>query len=174
MAHYPEKISKRRILILLIPWIFCNPVMAFKMPRQYRHSVDLELGGTGGLGSLNYENTFYPQKYHHLAWRIGMSAAPIDKNNGTGVVIPLGIVARFGVAHQWEFGITQGYTVTTKLAGFVRGGAILGYRFQGFDSKFYYRIAYTPIFSYLVDFQYQHWAGIGFGYNISDKRRSKK
>jgi hypothetical protein len=38
-----------------------------------------ELAGSGGLGSFNYEKTFFDKPKADLNWRVGFSVAPIDK-----------------------------------------------------------------------------------------------
>jgi hypothetical protein len=45
----------------------------------------------------------------------------------------------------------------------------VGYRYQHPDKKFFYRVTYTPLVSYLVDFQMQQWAGVSIGYTFKSK-----
>ena len=130
-------------------------------------SVYVELLGSGGLGSVNYEQDFYTFNKGELAWRGGFSIAPIDKNNGVGLVFPAMIHAKFGTgASQLDTGIGQGFTITTKGAFFMLTTAAIGYRFQKAESHWFYRASYTPLISYLVDFQVQHWGGITVGYTF--------
>ena len=83
-------------------------------------SVYLELAGSGGLGSVNYEQDFYLFEKGALAWRAGLSLAPIDKNNGVGLVFPLMLHAKLGSgSSQVDAGIGQGVTVTTNGAFFL-------------------------------------------------------
>lgn len=139
---------------------------------ENRKSVYVELAGSGGLGSLNFEKQFKSIKSTELTWRAGISLAPIDKNNGTGIVFPVLINALVGKgSHKFEVGAGQGITFTTKGRFFALTTAVVGYRYQPFDKRWFYRVSYTPLISYLVDFQYQHWGGVSVGYTINKKRR---
>ncbi|MEM9930358.1 MAG: hypothetical protein AAF840_11105 [Bacteroidota bacterium] len=132
-------------------------------------SISFELGGVGGVASLNYERVFLERKRYALAGRVGLSFAPVDRNNGTAIIIPVLVEALIGRSRsRLELGVGQGFTVTTKGNPFALTIASVGYRFQGNNSRFYYRIAYTPLVSYLIDFQVQHWGGIGIGYRLKN------
>jgi len=138
-----------------------------------RKSIFFELAGSGGLGSFNYEKLFYKKNNTEFTWRAGLSFAPIDKNNGTGIVFPLMINSIIGKsAHKLEFGLGQGVTITTKGQFFILTTAAAGYRFQSPEKKWFYRVTYTPLISYLVDFQYQHWAGLSIGFSFTNKEHN--
>lgn len=129
-----------------------------------------ELGGSGGIGSLNLEKTFRRTNDLAYSWSVGFSLAPIDRNNGTGLVFPLMLHGLYGrKSHHLEFGFGQGITVTTKAHFFALTTFALGYRYQNPDRRTYWRITYTPLVSYLLDFQYQHWAGVSFGISLNPK-----
>ena len=126
-----------------------------------------EIGGSGGLGSINIERPFLQKEKSSFSWRAGLSFAPIDKNNGFGIVFPIMVHGVFGQnAHKIDAGFGQGITITTRGQFFARMPLSFGYRFQPTDKRYYLRIAYTPLVSYLVDFQFQHWGGITFGYTF--------
>lgn len=134
-------------------------------------SVFLEVGGSGGLGSLNYTRPWKQCDLADIYWRAGISFAPIDKNNGTGIVFPLMLEAHAGKnAHQMIAGIGQGLTITTKGNFFALTTASLGYQYRSEKSPWFFRAAYTPLISYLVDFQWQHWGGISIGYTFKTGR----
>lgn len=137
-----------------------------------RRSVFFEIAGSGGFGSFNYEKTFYKRTNSEFTWRAGISIAPIDRNNGIGIVFPLMVNGLFGKSsHKLELGVGQGITITTKGSGFILGTAAIGYRYQPGSKKWFYRITYTPLISYLVDFQIQHWAGISIGYTLTKREK---
>lgn len=139
---------------------------------EKKRAVFFEIGGSGGVGSLNFEKWFYEKKSTQLTWRAGLSLAPIDKNNGTGIVCPLMVNALIGQsAHKLELGIGQGLTLTTKGQFFALTTAVLGYRYQPEAKKWFYRLSYTPLISYLVDFQMQQWGGLSIGYMINCKAK---
>lgn len=137
-----------------------------------RKSVFFELAGSGGLGSVNFEKEFLKKRNTALTFRAGLSLAPIDHNNGVGIVFPIMVNSIIGKnAHKVEFGLGQGITITTHGSGFLLTTAAVGYRYQPDDKKWFYRITYTPLISYLVDFQYQHWGGISIGYTFNTKAK---
>lgn len=133
-----------------------------------QNSLYLEVGGSGGLGSLNFERTFRNNSTTAFSWSAGFSMAPIDKNNGTALVFPLMMHLMYGSSpHKLEFGIGQGFSVTTKGNAFALGTLAIGYRHDNPNKFFYWRIAYTPLVSWLIDWQYQHWAGISIGIHLN-------
>lgn len=133
-----------------------------------RKSIFLEIAGSGGLGSINYEKAFCKKNNTEFTWRAGLSIAPIDKNNGAGLVFPLMVNALIGKnAHKLELGLGQGITITTKGSFFALTTAAVGYRYQREDKHWFYRVTYTPLISYLVDFQVQQWGGISIGYTFN-------
>ena len=99
-----------------------------------------------------------------------MSFAPVDKNNGTGIIFPLMVNSIIGKRdHKLEFGLGQGVTVNTKGHFFTLTTAAVGYRYQPEAKKWFYRVTYTPLISYLFNFQIQQWAGISIGYSFNKK-----
>lgn len=134
-----------------------------------RNSVFLEIAGSGGLGSINYESHFYKKGMTEFTWRLGFSIAPIDKNNGTAIIFPVMINSLIGKKmHKLELGLGQGLTITTKGSPFVLTTASIGYRYQPENKNWFYKVAYTPLISYLVDFQVQQWGGISIGYTFKN------
>jgi hypothetical protein len=160
-----RKIMKKSLALLLLSLI------SFRVFAQSdsikRKSFFFELAGSGGLGSINYEKAFQKVNSTEFTWRAGLSIAPIDKNNGNGIVFPLMVNTVIGKnAHKIEFGLGQGVTITTKGSFFFLTTAAIGYRYQRDDKHWFYRITYTPLISYLVDFQIQQWAGLSIGYTF--------
>ena len=157
---------------LIIFFVLTSEILFGQKILEKRRSLFLEIGGSGGLGSLNYENVFLRKPIIDLSWRAGFSLAPIDRNNGTGIVLPVMINAQFGKnAHKLEAGLGQGITITTKGQFFFLATAAVGYRWQPEDKRVYFRVMYTPLISWIVDFQVQHWGGFSIGYLLN--RRSK-
>jgi hypothetical protein len=126
-----------------------------------RKSVYVELAGSGGIGSFNFEKHFLKKNTTVFTWRAGLSLAPVDKNNGIGIVFPLMMNSLIGKhSHKLELGLGQGITLTTKGSFFALTTAAIGYRYQSDNKKWFYRVTYTPLISYLVDFQIQQWGGL--------------
>lgn len=137
-----------------------------------KRTIYFELAGSGGIASINYEKEFAIKPKSTFIWRTGLSFAPIDKNNGTGIVFPLMVHWVKGEnAHKLDIGLGQGITVTTRGSFFALTTASIGYRYQNPSKKWFYRVAYTPLISYLIDFQIQHWGGISFGYTLNNKKQ---
>lgn len=150
-----------RRLLLIVFLCFISNVFS-----QENGALSFEVGGVGGFGSLSYSNEFRKWDKLGLEYRAGISFVPIDKNNGNGFVFPVLIHATYGNdKHFADIGIGQALTVTTKGSAFVRMPTSFGYRLQS-DGALFYRFAYTPIVSYIYNFQWEHWGGITIGYNF--------
>lgn len=162
----------QRIFQAIFIFTFLVPA---KLPAQenipLKKSLYFELAGSGGFFSLNYEKFIFKSTQPQFTFRAGISIAPIDKNNGSGIVFPVMVNALFGkTAHKLEAGLGQGITITTKGHFFARATGVLGYRFQQPGKQWFYRVSYTPIVSYLVDFQYTNWFGLSIGYSFHQKQ----
>ncbi|MDQ3109021.1 MAG: hypothetical protein M3R17_03915 [Bacteroidota bacterium] len=157
---------KQFLIILFL--VFFSIKISAQTDLIKRKSVFFELAGSGGLGSINFEKSFRKKNNTEFTWRVGLSIAPIDKNNGVGIVFPLMVNAIIGKnAHKIEFGLGQGITITTKGSFFFLTTAAIGYRYQREDKHWFYRVTYTPLISYLADFQVQQWGGISIGYTLN-------
>jgi hypothetical protein len=130
--------------------------------------LSLEALGSGGLASLNYEQGIIDKDIFDMHFRTGLSFAPIDKNNGTAIIFPLMVHGLLGSGnHKLDLGLGQALTVTTRGSFFLRMPASVGYRFEPIDKRYYLRASYTPIVSYLFNFQWEHWGGLTFGYRLT-------
>ena len=135
--------------------------------QSHYSTVYFELGGSGGVASINAEKTFLTRTGVQSGLRIGFSLAPIDRNNGTGLVFPIHLYTLIGKANnQVDLGIGQGLTLTTKGSVFALGNLVVGWRHTFKNENWFLRMAYTPLISYITDFQWHHWAGISVGYRF--------
>lgn len=133
---------------------------------QERGAISLEVCGVGGFGSISYSKAFKSWDKFGLEYRAGLSFVPIDKNNGNAFIFPLLVHATYGnEKHMADVGVGQAITVTTRGNAFVRMPTSFGYRFQS-EGHLFYRLAYTPIISYIYNAQWEHWGGITVGYNL--------
>lgn len=131
-------------------------------------SLFLEVGGSAGLGSINYERSLGQKNQIEVKWRAGFSYYRIDKNTGHSLIFPLlGEILVGKETHFLECGIGQTLTINTQGNFFLLTPVVLGYRFQPKEKKLFFRAAYTPIISYLLDFQYQNWGGLSIGYRFN-------
>lgn len=169
------------LLVFLLPWL--QPLLFSQQSRIF-----FELGGSGGLASVNYEKVpgnslplgpEYGQTEeeiaqmtapHRFSWRIGFGTSPIDKNNGWVLVFPVMFNYMTGANHQFIAGAGFAPSVTTRGSAFIRSPLLLGYRYVPPLKPFFVMLGYTPLISWLVDFQWQHWAGISFGYVITHEK----
>jgi len=134
---------------------------------QKDHYLSFELAGSGGFASINYEKAFLQKEKTDFYYRLGFSFTPIDRNNGTAFIFPLMLHTTLGQGdHLLDLGIGQTITLTTKGSFFIRMPLSLGYRLAPTNKKHFWRFSYTPIISYLLDRQWEHWGGITFGYQI--------
>lgn len=146
----------------------CLFLLCIKGNAQQQNYFSFELAGSGGLGSLNYEHTVLDRPLIDLNMRYGFSFSPIDKNNGIVLTFPIMLHCLIGKnAHKLDLAAGQAISITTKGSPFIAAPLAIGYRFQPLDKKYYLRYSYTPIVSYLIDFQWQNWAGITFGYHFN-------
>lgn len=137
-----------------------------KKRKLRRRSLYFELGGSGGFGSINYEWNFHSSERIRWMLRTGLSGTYIDKNNGAGIIFPVMVHGVYGNTHGLDVGIGQAFTITTRGSFFLRAPVSVGYRFEPKEKRMFYRFSYTPIVSYLLDFQWEHWGGITIGYKL--------
>ena len=151
------------LLLLITTELYCQKFVK-------KESVILEIGGSAGVGSINYESVFSKKGKANLLWRAGVSGLPIDKNNGFVFIILTTFGTLIGQGNnKLELGIGQGLSVTSKGKISSLATPIIGYRYQNAKKRLFFRITYTPLISYILDFQYQNWAGVSLGYNLSFK-----
>ncbi len=159
-------------LIVVITSLFISFFSFAQTETSKKKSICFELAGSGGIASINFEKEFLIKPKSTFVWRTGLSFAPIDKNNGTGIVFPLMVHWLKGENnHKLDIGIGQGVTITTRGSFFALTTASIGYRYQNPSKKWFYRVAYTPLIYYLIDFQVQHWGGISIGYTLNNKKQ---
>jgi hypothetical protein len=156
--------------LLMIPFFSTGQKMTLEgSSKIYENdrNIYFELAGSGGLGSFNYESKINKLEKFNLRFRVGLSYGPIDRNNGGVIVVPLMIHSLIGKKqHLLDIGIGQSISFTTKGNFFFLMPLSLGYRWDNNTKRCFWRFSYTPIVSYLLDFQWQHWGGITFGIKL--------
>lgn len=151
--------------IILFSFFFCVGTSF----GQQNGAISVELAGVGGFGSVSYSKEFQRFNQWGLEYRAGISFVPIDQNNGNGFIFPVLVHATYGNGkHFADLGVGQTLTVTTRGSLFVRMPTSFGYRFQT-EGRIFYRIAYTPIISYIYNAQWEHWGGVTIGFNLHKK-----
>lgn len=164
-----------KLIFLLSSLVLFSNSIYCQHESDLNRTVFFELAGSGGLGSFNYEQVVLRKKNTLFLGRLGLSIAPIDKNNGTGLVLPLMVHAlRGNKQHKLDIGLGQGLTFTTKGSVFLLTTAAIGYRYQPMERRIMFRASYTPLISYLVDVQVQHWFGFSIGYRLNRKKNNEE
>lgn len=149
---------------LLIFYVLLSGVL-FSQNKKF---LSLEIAGSGGFGSINFEHQFGTSNKVDFYGRYGLSYAPIDPNNGNAFVFPVMIHGVLGESyHKVDVGIGQTFTLTTRGNIFARLPIAAGYRFQPENKRYYLRASYTPIVSYIFNFQWEHWVGFTYGFQIN-------
>ena len=177
----------KKLLLLLL----CISMIGFGQTFAQRgtttnSSVYLEIGGTAGLWSLNYDRELWEiNENFRLHARAGLGM--YSEFNGAGfpdVIIPISNMVLLGEGtHRVEAGggITY-YNWTLRDAlkpdGFSRrsdllGHLILGYRFQKLEGGLMFRVTYTPVIINDSNNPFEHWAGGSIGYTFKTKLKNK-
>ncbi len=152
----------KKVLVFLL---VCSSFLCLSQKRNY---LSFEALGSGGFGSLNFEHQLFEGNFTDVHFRSGLSFFPIDKNNGTAIVFPLMIHGIFGEKkHKLDVGIGQSLSVTTRGSLFLRMPFSVGYRIEPDEKRYYFRVSYTPIISYIYNFQWENWGGLTFGYKLT-------
>lgn len=142
-------------------------MLSMSIKAQTDKSLGFDLGGVGGVACINYSSPIKQLEKSTYLVRAGFSLAPIDRNNGSALIFPVLIHFNHGTKkHKLDLGIGQAFSITTRGSFFLRTPLNIGYLYEPEDKRFYFRAAYTPLISYLLDFQFEHWGGISFGFKL--------
>lgn len=156
-------VMQRFIAFFILPVLFV-PAM---LRAQATHAFHAEVLGMGGLYSFSYERTFGAKQ-----WMLQPGLSFFVADSKPLIIIPVMFKKAFGKGvHRFETGIGQGFTFRPDngLKFFMRGLLLAGWRMQRNGSPWIFRAFYMPYISYLINVQYQHWGGIGIGYQIGGK-----
>lgn len=146
-----------------------------------KNSVYLDIMGTGGWYSLNYERILFTKDKLDLGISSGASVThfkDFDRHFNPDLSIPLSLNAFYGKNHHLEVGIG------TTFASVVRADEdydaqrylninltmTLGYRYQKPGGGFLFRAAYTPIIPVYRQIsengEFKNWFSLSFGYSF--------
>ena len=154
-----------------------------------KNAVSLEIGGSGGIYSINYGHIFYERSVVRVRGSFGLSIMPIQLYDATHLypVFPLKMSVLAGKSpHFLEVGLGYspylGYVYDTKVNDqFVGGQWVhkpqykkkfhnslfpeIGYFFQKSNSPYFFRVTFTPLI-YDNKFCFLPWGGIGLGFRF--------
>jgi hypothetical protein len=144
---------------------------------KFQHAVFFELGGNGYWYSVNYER----QTNRGLMIRAGVCYIP------THYVVPVMVGKLFSWrAHHLDVsgGLDYAYNhqrmnnIPTKVS-YLALTSFLGYRYQRWDQKFFFRVGFTPIWEFYNSDPYTSnispfyaWGGVGAGLRFAGAKRS--
>ena len=156
------------------------------IPELYRNSIYLEIGGNGGVGSLNYERLVpFAKPGNMLALRIGTIFAPYGRPGPDfgyefylpleasmllgkrAVKLELGLgttIWGYGGRRSDSFGPAERYSYLEAVPVFRVGG-----RWQQPGKHWFMRVGFTPILQEnytVIPYPFSPWAGISVGYNL--------
>jgi len=158
----------RRVKTIIILCIFLFNAGQL-ISQQHPNSIYLELMGSGGLYSLNYDRMFTP----NIGGRIGFSYFSFTSDNFffpsvDMYMFPISLNYFAGEGNS-KFEIGSGVTIVTGTADWFgvkgSGSAIagifnIGYRYQQSEGGFLFRIGLTPILS---STGIHPWGGLSIG-----------
>ena len=126
------------------------------------NTIYVELGGAGGLYSVNYDHRISKEIGFRLgftAWSI-VTGFPVTLNylvGSKGHYLELGIGAVLGFTSFQN----RSFVESALRVGQSVGTATIGYRYQPHGGGLLFRIAFTPLFP---PNHFYPWGGISFGY----------
>jgi hypothetical protein len=141
----------------------------------------LELGGNGGLVSINYErwkkisriryyNSPPVSKARHVL-RAGMGLALTDDDKVRTLTFPIMYQLVYGAdrkSHRIELGFGFAPYLDFNGAFALKSPMALGYRYWNSLKRLFIRVTYTPNLTWSGTFHLQHWAGVTFGYQLGE------
>src|SRR5687767_3820233 len=135
-----------------------------------RNALFVEAGGIGGVYSIGWERRSRHCCMMPYYWHFGASVLPF----GSRVIVdfPVSINIRYYLVRKWNLIAETGTGQVLILdvgggkGGTIRGTLNFGLWFEPKKDKCFLKFAYTPFYSYLYNFQYNHWGGIAFGYYL--------
>lgn len=157
-------------------FIFCciTPIMVNAQDNvTVKNAVYLDLGGTGGFGSLNYSRKFFSINKFGFDAHIGISSTKFrdfQTKFNPQIIVPFGIHGTFGLKHYLEIGIGSAYVSSViandkfdpERVSTLNGNASIGYKFQKQTGGFLFRAYYSPIYERFN--KLTHWGGLSLGY----------
>ncbi len=180
-----QKIQGKIILTSFLLILILNPATAQNKFSGHASQVQLEVLGTAGLFSINFDSRF-AKKENGPGFRFGLGVTPIGLsgsescNSGTLIALPAGVNYLTGIGqHLFEAGagVVLAIVSSTKryCPGFDSGFfsddtspyayLLAGYRYQPAKKKgTSFRIFASPLFQ--NDFPIKFWGGISVGHRF--------
>lgn len=174
---------KRLLLFLFASFFFTFASFAqnYNGDKEAKNSVYLDIMGTGGWYSLNYERILFTKDKLDLGISSGASVThfkDFDRRFNPDFSIPLSLNAFYGKNHHLEVGVGSTFASVVRadedyLAQRylnINLTMTLGYRYQKPGGGFLFRAAYTPIIPVYRQIsengEFKNWFSLSFGYSF--------
>lgn len=138
-------------------------------------AVFVEALGNAGLGSMNYERSFFVAGRGKAGARIGFGTIHLrnfEQRFDPDLIVPIGLFATWGGRFRAEAGGGAALTSITypdpstfepARRAEVQAWSSIGFRFSKPEGGVLFRVAYTPIWEFG---KLRHWGGFSVGYSF--------
>jgi hypothetical protein len=171
---------RKLILCSVFAWLTCSvraqtdttaPDIDFEpgVTPIHRAALTAELGGNGGVYSLNYHRKWFWIGKFPTFVSGGLSIFPRGSLFTMSVPLSFNVMFETKKYNEWIFGAGQTLILSNTKGGYIRGTFRFGYRWELPGVPLFLEFAYTPFYSYFYNFQWDNWVGIQFGWNITPR-----
>lgn len=160
--------------LTLIVSFFCFTVF-LNAQDSIRVNTFLEVGGNGGIASVNFDKPVIIFKKSFISLRAGFGFSREimgDLETQNFVMIPTMIHYCIGKSpHYLETGFGLALGISAHSGIISRITPTIGYRFQKSEvSGMFFRINYTPLLPSGFGDKFKQWMGISIGYTFKSKQ----
>lgn len=167
--------NNKILFFLLLFFSFLSYAQDSISNKKCNHLIYIEIAGTGGIASLNYENNIPLKNKFILGFRGGFSTVHIMDYTckfNPDLIFPLAIHFLYGTTHKIVVG--SGQTISVIPVADLRKSPIhtrsvnfstsftIGYRYNHQKTGLFFGCGYTPRIE--KNKHYKHWGGISIGY----------
>ncbi|MGV3630777.1 MAG: hypothetical protein ACO1O6_06210 [Bacteroidota bacterium] len=157
-----------RFVLIFLCCMLCFPG---KAQEEFSHfTCFLEAGGAGGYGSVNGEIRFLMKDRFTFTARLGLGTYKLtdfERRLNPDIILPVTFLLAYGKKQQIELGAGPSFSSFPVLHQMEKqrdfllsANFLLGYRYTT-SKKFFYRVAFTPM--YESNKQFRPWFGLSFG-----------
>jgi hypothetical protein len=162
--------GKFKYSVLALILLFTHNVKVLGQDEKL-NSLSVEVGGLGGLYSINYGRDIPLNEHFGINLGIGLSQSDFiyDEIFVPGVPAQLNVYYRSKQRHQFDIGIgfTPYYASNFDYYRYQLFSRI-GYKYHFSGDKFYIGVSFTPgIYESIYGLDFVPWAGVSFGYRFN-------
>lgn len=152
-------------------FLFCSMSFSWKAQEEFsRFTCFAEGGGAAGYGSVNGEIRFLMKDHFTFTGRLGLGTYQLvdfERRFNPDIIVPVTFLFAYGKKQQLELGLGPSFSSFPVLVQMKKqrdfmlsANFLLGYRYTG-PGKFFYRLAFTPL--YEPNKKFRLWLGISIG-----------